>query len=548
MILGGDRSAGRSEQVTATLDGLLRRAATFRPDAPALTDAVNRQAIIGGAARSLTWSELDRLVDRLAGRLRDLGLQADTVVATLFALSSEGVAALLALARAGLIAAPIPLGWGRRETVAHLKTVGAKAILTCGRAGPVDCGDLMRFAAAEVFSIRFVLSLGGPALDGVVPLDDVLSDPGPAGPVEVERSGPAARHVVVVTADASAGGHVAVARSHAELAAGGLAAFMTMVPDDGATLAATLAPDSFAGLALQLVPWLMSGCHLILHPPFAPRVFADRLSADGVTHAILPAAFAGCLEGHAAPSLRHVLLVARRSSEVAAAALLRPPGVVVDTLLAAGEAGVVRTLLAEGMPAIRAGGDSFATSAGQAPVLVEARAGKDGQLELAGAMVPRAAFPPGAERMRGPSWSVDAAGFHACGLAATAIPNASALAIGESEPGIVAIGGRRFPESDIRAAYAEAGGEIAPVIRADPVLGQRVAGVIGDGRAIVGLAARLEATGITPLAVPGGSRRAGPIPFEDTRPKDVPSIRDPLAETKAALEQMLQVARSATGG
>jgi hypothetical protein len=150
--------------------------------------------------------------------------------------------------------------------------------------------------------------------------------------------------------------------------------------------------------------------------------------------------------------------------------------------------------------------------------------------------------------MRGPSWSVDAAGFHACGLAATAIPHASALAIGESEPGILAIGGRRFAESDIRAAYAEAGGEIAPVIRADPVLGQRVAGVIGDGRAIVGLAARLEATGITPLAVPGGSRRAGPIPFEDTRPKDMPSTLDPLAQTKAALEQMLQMARSATGG
>lgn len=547
MILGGDRSAGRTDQMTATLDGLLRRAAAFRPDAPALADAINREALIGGVARSLTWAELDRLVDRLAGRLRDLGLQADTVVATLFPLSSEGVATLLALSRAGLIAAPLPLGWGRREAVAHLKTVGAKAILTCGRAGPVDCADMMRFAAAEVFSIRFVLSLGGPALDGVVPLDDVLDNPGPADPVEVERSGPAAHHVVVVTADATAAGHLAVARSHAELAAGGLAGFMTMVPDDGATLAATMAPDSFAGLALQLVPWLMAGCRLILHPPFAPRVFADRLTADGVTHAVLPAAFAGCLDDLTAPTLRHVLLVARRSPEVAAAALLRLPGVVIDTLFAAGEAGVVRTLMTEGMPAIRAGSDSFATSAGQAPVLVEARAGKDGQLELAGAMVPRAAFPPGAERMRGPTWSVDPAGFHTCGQAAAAIPKVSALSIGETAPGIVAIGGRCFPESDIRAAYAEAGGEIAPVIRADPVLGQRVSGVIGDGRAIVGLAGRLEATGITPLAVPGGSRRTGPIPFEDTRPKDVQPVRDELAETKAALEEMLQVARTATG-
>lgn len=547
MILGGGKTGARPGQATATLDGLLRRAAASRPDAPALADAVNREVLIGGTARALTWAGLDRLVDRLAGRLRELGLQPDTVVATQFPLSTEAVAALLALARAGLIAAPLPLGWGRREVVAHLKTVGARAILTCGRAGPLDCADMMRFAAAEVFSIRFVLSLGGPSLDGVVPLDDILTDTGPAEPVETTRGGEPAHHVLLVTAEVSPQGHLAAARSHAELAAAGLAGFMTLVPDDGAVIAATLAPDSFAGIALQIVPWLMAGCQLIVHPPFAPRVFADRLVADGATHAVLPAAFAACLNDAGAPALRHALLVARRPSDIAAAAHLRPAGVVVDTLFAAGEAGLARTLIVDGKPAIRSGPDSFATSAGQSPVLVEARVGSDGRLELSGAMVPRAAFPPGAERGPAPSWTVDQAGFRPCGLVATVFKGTPALALGEPSAGIVLIGGRGFAEADIRAAYAEAGGEIAPVIRPDPVLGQRVSGVIGDGRAIVGLASRLEATGLTALAVPGGSRRGGPIPFEDTRASEPAPARDALADTQAALEKLLQVARTATG-
>ncbi|WP_439574879.1 AMP-binding protein [Phreatobacter sp.] len=547
MILGGGKAGARSGQATATLDGLLRRAAASRPDAPALADAANRDALIGGAPRTLTWAELDRLVDRLAGRLRELGLQPDTVVATQFPLCTEAVASMLAIARAGLIAAPLPLGWGRREVVAHLKTVGARAILTCGRAGPLDCADMMRFAAAEVFSIRFVLSLGGPSLDGVVPLDDVLADTGGVEPVETVRAGEPAHHVVLVTAEATPQGHVSAARSHAELAAGGLAGFMTLVPDDGAVIAATLAPDSFAGMALQVVPWLMAGCRLIVHPPFAPRVFADLLAADGVTHVVIPAGLAACLAAADAPRVRHALLVARRSSEIAAAQDLRPAGMVIDTLFAAGEAGIVRTLMADGTPAIRAGADSFATSAGQSPVLVETRAGTDGMLELAGAMVPRAAFPPGAERGTTPGWTVDAAGFRAFSQSAAPIKGAGALAIGERAQGIVAVGGRGFSEADIRAAYAEAGGEIAPVIRPDPVLGQRVSGVIGDGRAVMGLAGRLEATGLTMLAVPGGNRRAGPIPFEDTRVKEPAAARDALADTQAALEQLLQVARSAAG-
>jgi hypothetical protein len=62
---------------------------------------------------------------------------------------------------------------------------------------------------------------------------------------------------------------------------------------------------------------------------------------------------------------------------------------------------------------------------------------------------------------------------------------------------------------------------------------------------VIGLAGRLVETGVTPLAIPGGTRQAGPLPFQDTRPPPGAPARDPLLETQAALAQLLTLARSA---
>jgi hypothetical protein len=528
----------------ATIDGLLRRAAEIRPQDPALRDAPNRPHILGGQCLNLSWSELDGIVDAVAGRLRGLGLSTDGVVATQFALSSEAVIALLAIARAGLIAAPVPLGWGRRETVTHLQRVGARAILTAGRAGPVECAELMRYAAAECFSVRAVLSLGGPALDGVMALDDVLDATVEAERVEIERPGNPADHVALVTADATPEGHVAVPRSHNELIAGGLAAFIAGAPDEGSVIAATLAPDTFAGLALQVIPWLMCGGQLVTHPPLAIRALINDLAESGASHLVIPAAAAVGLDRagpEALASLRHVALLARRGVDAAAAPA--EGGFGRDMFFAAGEAGLARVVASDG--ALTLGVDSLATGGGQTPVLIETRLSAEGRLLMRGAMVPQCAFPPGAEHGLPPFWATDAEGFRDTGIAVTAGAAPKTLLPAADMAGLVAIGGRRFAEADIRAAYAEAGGEIAPVVRADPVLGQRVSGVIGDGRAIVGLSQRLAETGVTPLGIPGGARQSGPLPFEDTRPKEASPGRDALADTQAVLEQLLNVAKAA---
>ena len=555
MILGKGRKDGTAGVAGhATLDALLRRAAEIRPQSRALADAPNRPHLIGGEARHYSWSELDGLVDALAGRLRHMGLPTDAVVATQFAMSCDAVIALLAVLRAGCIAAPLPLGWGRREVSAHLQRLGARAVLTAGRIGPVESADIMRYAAAETFSVRFVMSLGGPVLDGVIPLDDVMADPTVADRVEIERAGNPADHVAIVTADAVAEGHIAVARSHNEVVAGGLAAYVAGVPDEHSVFAGALAPDGFAGIALQIVPWLMAGGTLVAHPPLAPRIIRDRLAPDGVTHAVLPVALGEYVVAAPLaerPQLRHLALLARRPVSAESFAAAAEDGLAVDVFYGIGETAVARGLRGAG-GAITLGPDTHTSGSGQSPVLVETRVGPDGELALRGAMVPVHAFPPGAENGQPPFWSTDASGFRATGMPAAADKATRSIAIGSREAGVVSIGGRRFAESAIRGAYAEAGGEIAPVIRPDPLLGERVAGIVGDGRAIVGLAARLVESGLTPLAIPGGTRQTGQLPFEDTRPKetaikDPEGILDPLGDAHSALAQLLSVARAAAG-
>lgn len=560
MILGEQR-AGQATAAPAgtagrmTLDGLLRRAAENRPAALALVDAPNRPHIVGGEPRRFDWAGLDAAVDTLAGRLRAHAFPTDSVVATQFPLGSDGIVALFAVIRAGLIAAPLPLGWGRREIVRHLQRLGARAILTAGRAGPVDCADIMRFAAAEAFSVRSVMSIGAPVLDGVVALDETLL--AAAGErIETSRTGNAADHVALVTADAAADGHQAVARSHNQLISGGLAAYLAGVPDETAVFAATLSIDAFAGIALQIVPWLMSAGTLVAHPPFAPHAFADSLAASGTTHAIMPAAAAACLFPPAPPcaTLRHLILLARRTGEIDAALAVRPDGVAADVVFGVGETGFVRAITHGAAAGIAAGADAFATGAGQAPMLIETRRGTTGTLQLRGAMVPAVAFPPGADRGLAAAPAGDASGFVDTGMAVDE-HDAARLLVPTADPvGVVSIGGRRFAEADLRAAYAEAGGEIAPVLRADPVLGQRVAGIVGDGRAMLGLAGRLADTGLTSLGVPGGQRQqAAPLPFEEIRraePELEPPQLEPqsVAETQARLEQLLGMMRTAAVG
>ena len=155
MILGEIR---QTAGIVTTLDDLFRRAGVRHPDAPAIVDPPNRANFTDGSPRTLNYAQADHAISAIATRLRGLGLHADAVVAIQLPNTVDNVIALLGVLRAGMIAAPLPLLWRRRELVDALGRVGARAIITCARVGNSTHAELATHAAAALFSIRHVCS------------------------------------------------------------------------------------------------------------------------------------------------------------------------------------------------------------------------------------------------------------------------------------------------------------------------------------------------------------------------------------------------------
>src|SRR4029078_10133413 len=88
--------------------------------------------------------------------------------------------------------------------------------------------------------------------EGVSPIEYIFA--GRGEPPPIDRYGEASDHVALVTFDITAEGIVPIARSHAELIAGGLAVHLEARIEPEAAVLGALALASFAGLATTIVP------------------------------------------------------------------------------------------------------------------------------------------------------------------------------------------------------------------------------------------------------------------------------------------------------
>ena len=79
-----------------------------------------------------------------------------------------------------------------------------------------------------------------------------------------------------------------MARNHAELIAGGLAALLEGGIEPDARLLGCCATGSFAGLALTVMPWLLSGGTLLLHHGFDRRRVRRAMRDDRCDTVVVP--------------------------------------------------------------------------------------------------------------------------------------------------------------------------------------------------------------------------------------------------------------------
>lgn len=500
MILG---EINRASGVTTTLDDLFRRAGVRHPDAPALVDPPNRQSFTDGAPRSLSYAQADHAISAVAARLRSLGLPTDASVAMHLPNTVDSIVAFLGILRAGMIAAPVPLLWRRRDMVDALGRIGAKAIVTCAHASGLAHAETAMHTAAALFPVRHICGFGRNLPDGIVSLEDVFAAGGSDLAAAPVRPDSAPAHVAAITFGVEARGIVPMARNHIELVSGGLAIMLEggIAPD--ARLLSTIPIGSFAGLALTLMPWLLSGGTLHLHHGFEPLAFFAQRSATAFDAMTLPAAAvpamaaAGLVGGDAGT----LVALWRAPEQMMAGKPCETVPAVVD-VASFGEVGLVAARRkAHGPPlAIPHGVISVPRGAIGAMTVIETARSGPGTLLLRGPMVPAATFPSGAEALH---LSPDRDGYFDTGYACRLDASNQTIAVTVPPVDIVGIGGYRIRHPD--PCLEKAAPEATVVALPHRALGQRLAGTAQDKKMV---AAALEAQGANAL-ISGAFRKRG---------------------------------------
>jgi hypothetical protein len=488
MILDATNSAAGSR---TTLDDLFRRAGVRRPQSLALIDPPNRERFTDGAPRKLTYAQADRVISAISARLRGLGLPTDAVVALQLPNTVDSVLALLGVLRAGMIAAPLPLLWHRRDAAAALRGAGAKAILTCARVGATAPAEIAVQAAADLFSIRHVCAFGKALPDGVVPLDDVFTSEADGAGAIARLADPAA-HVAAVNFDVAAAGIVPLARNHQQLIAGGLGPHREAGIAQDAVILSTIPLSSFAGIALTLVPWLLSGGTLALHHSFDAIAFAEQCHTHQHDAVVLPGPALGPLaEAGVLDAAKSIIALWRAPERLRDAAPWHGHPALVD-VASFGEIGLIASRRdAGGLPAPFGSHD-----AADAASVVDISRGVAGTLALRGPMVPAQAFPLGAPFAATAGNFVDTG--QPCALATD-----GSLTVTGPPAGIAAVGFYRFRtrELDALADSLEADATLAALPQ--ELTGERLAGHALDREPVL---RQLRDLGVNPL-IAGAFRR-----------------------------------------
>ena len=513
MILGDRKSKAPPPDGPTTLDDIFQRAAARRPDAIALTDPPNRAAFTGGPPRRLTYVEADRAIAAIAQRLHRLGLQPDSVIGIMLPNTVEAVLTLLGVVRAGMIAAPVPLLWRQAETAAALRRIEAKAIITASRVDGFDTCMLAMRVAAALFPgplRRRLWRRPAGRRDPVRRPADGRRRPKNPSPPSALRTRP--QHVALVTWDVTPDGTVAVARNHTELIAGGLAVLLEGGLQQDATILGCCATSSFAGLALTMVPWLLSGGTLALHHGFDAEAFAtqcrdgrcDTIIAPG---ALVPRLAAAGLLAH--PELRNVLAVWRAPERLSISPAWRHPSASLTDVLVFGETALLGLRRdADGRPAaLPAGNVAAPRGSAQAVRIAEIARSPAGTLALRGPMVPRHAFPPGAERLAPPYLRADKQGFVDTGYSCRLDRATDSVTVTGPPPGLVSVGGYRFMLSELEELVRRVDGGATLAALPDALAGHRLAGVADNAKIV---RAGLMALGANPLVADAFAGRRRP--------------------------------------
>ncbi len=225
----------------------------------------NSQALVF-EERSLSFNDLNDLIERAAGGLSELGIApGDTV--TLYAANSwEWVVSYYAIARLGAVINPVNTMLTPDEIEYVVKDCGARAII----ASPEKVDAIM--GVKEVSNVEAIISFGSDIAEGAVSFDALISAniTAPA-PVDVE---PSSLSTIGYTSGTTGRPKGAMQSHRAVIVNGAMTSQMHMRGADDTVVSALPCPHVYANVLMNGM--MMFGTKLVLHQKFDPAaVLAD---------------------------------------------------------------------------------------------------------------------------------------------------------------------------------------------------------------------------------------------------------------------------------
>lgn len=167
-----------------TLDGYLSKAAAKNPDRLA---GVSVDGKTGERAASMSYAELDGLVDRLVGGLSGLGVKREDTVSLMLPNRLEFAALIFAISRLGAVYSGIPISYGENDAAFMLRRARSKVMVVPSDDDRSVHVEMARRLLPDTPELEHVVVLGEvPREAGWTSFEELASVAPPDRPVDVE--------------------------------------------------------------------------------------------------------------------------------------------------------------------------------------------------------------------------------------------------------------------------------------------------------------------------------------------------------------------------
>lgn len=282
-----------------TVDDVFREAVLEAGPRLALADPPNRESLVGGQPRRLSFTALDAEVNRLAALLLAIGLRKDDVLAVQLPNIVESVIAFLACARLGLVFCPIAIQFRAHELEYLLGKSRARAVLTVERVREARFVERFLGLRDKISTFETLLIAGqGPAIGFTVHGESELALASQPAALQsylaAIRIDPNDTLTLCWTSGTEARPK-GVPRHHNHWIANGEACSEIGQVKTGDAILNPFPMINTASIGGMVIPWLMNHATLIQHHPFDLAVFLAQVAEERIAYTVAPPAILSML-------------------------------------------------------------------------------------------------------------------------------------------------------------------------------------------------------------------------------------------------------------